>query len=557
VTRPHTATALALGAFTLVTYLQFPGHTWLQQDSQTYVAILEHLDNPPVLARDLVATHPHVKWTVYDEIARGLHALTGLSYHVVLDAQLLVFRFLGLTGVFLLAAAAGLNRIGAIFVAFFFGLGAAIGGPEVLSLEYEPVPRAFALLLVLAALGYGAFDRWGISGALGALALLYHPPTSAPYWLAVLVYAFLHPRVRAMRAVPLAFLCASTVLMASAALQAGEHEAPPLFMRIPADLVALLRYRGSYNWVDQWKRDWLWQYALLAALAGAAWWRLRKQLSRELAVLSATLTVYGLLSMAISLVTLNLLDWAMMVQFQPARAVILVTLFAIVLCAAAAWSAARRGARLECFVWLLPVIAIPANRLVIGLFTDAWQSPLAMKRLLIVVLLSLAAALAAALPDALNARWQRSSLALLVPVAAAFLIPGWGQAVNYPQLHTPQLASLTAWAQEQTRPDALFLFASAGHQTTPGIFRAEARRALYVDWKGGGQVNQNWELAREWQRRWNWANQAQAPLRAPEEYASAGIDYLVLPPRETLHGLNPVFENASWRVFALSPPAAR
>ena len=144
-----------------------------------------------------------------------------------------------------------------------------------------------------------------------------------------------------------------------------------------------------------------------------------------------------------------------------------------------------------------------------------------------------------------------------VLVAAAFLIPGWGQLVNYPQLHTPQLASLSAWAREQTRADALFFFAAAGHQTTPGIFRAEAQRALYVDWKGGGQVNQNWELAHEWQRRWSWASQAQPPFRAPEEYASAGIDYIVLSPRNALPGLNPVFENASWRVFAVSPAAAR
>ena len=186
-TRPHTATALALGAFTLLTYLQFPGHTWLQQDSQTYVAILQRLDNPAVLAHDIVATHPHVQWTVYDEIARALHASTGLGYHAILDAQLLLFRFLGLAGVFLLAAAAGLNRLGAIFVAFLFGLGATIGGPEILSLEYEPVPRAFAFLLIVAALGYGAFGRWTISAVLAALALLYHPPTSAPYWLAVLV----------------------------------------------------------------------------------------------------------------------------------------------------------------------------------------------------------------------------------------------------------------------------------------------------------------------------------------------------------------------------------
>jgi hypothetical protein len=436
VTRPHTATALALGAFTLLTYLQFPGHTWLQQDSQTYVAILQHLDDPAVLARDIVATHPHVQWTVYDEIARALHGSTGLGYHAILDAQLLLFRFLALAGVFLLAAAAGLNRLGAIFVAFLFGLGATIGGPEILILEYEPVPRAFAFLLIVAALGYGAFGRWTIS-VLAALALLYHPPTSAPYWLAVLVYALVFQRLKAVRAVPVAFFGASFLLLLFAALQAGERELQPLFTRIPADLIAVMRYRGAYNWVDLWKPEWLRQYILLALFAAGAWFRLRQRLTRELAVLSARLTIYGLLSIPLSWLTLNVLGWSMMSQFQPARGVILVTLFAVVLGAAAAWSAAQRGARLESFAWLLAVFAIPANRLVLELFTQAAQDPVAMKRLVLVVGLALAAALAAALHSDAAARWHRCALALLVPVAAAFLIPGWGQLANYTQLHTP------------------------------------------------------------------------------------------------------------------------
>jgi hypothetical protein len=142
-----------------------------------------------------------------------------------------------------------------------------------------------------------------------------------------------------------------------------------------------------------------------------------------------------------------------------------------------------------------------------------------------------------------------------VPVAAAFLIPGFGNLANHPQLHTPPLASLAAWARTGTPPDALFFFADAGRQATPGIFRVEAQRALFVDWKGGGQVNQNWAFAREWQQRWNWANQAQPPLRTAAEYASAGIDFIVLTPAGALPGLRPVYENAQWRVFAVSRPA--
>ncbi len=521
------------------------------------MAILQHLDDPSVLARDLMATHPHVKWTVYDEIARALHASTGLGYHAILDGQLLLFRFLGLAGVFLLAAAAGLNRLGAIFVAFLFGLGAVIGGPEILTLEYEPVPRAFAFLLIVAALGYASFDEWTVSAVLAGLALLYHPPTSAPYWLAVLVYAAVSLRLKAVRAVPLAFLGASIVLLLSAALQAGEHEAQALFSRIPADLISAMRYRAAYIWVDLWSAEWLRQYVLLALFAAAAWFRLRRHMTKELAVLSASLTLYGLASIALSWLTLNLLGWSMMSQFQPARAVILVTLFAVVLGGAAAWTAARRGAWLEGFAWLLPVIAVPANKLVLELFTNAAQDPVVLKRLVLVIGLALAAALAAAWGRGAAGRWQKCALALLAPVAAAFLIPGWGQLANYPQLHTPQLESLAAWARGGTRPDALFFFAGAGRQVTPGMFRVEAQRSLFADWKGGGQVNQNWAFAREWMRRWNWANQAQPPLRAPAEYAAAGIDFIVVGAQETVPGRQPVYENEAWRVFEVRALAGR
>ena len=319
-TRPHLATAAALGAFTLLTFFQFPGHTWLQQDSQIYVAMLEHLDNPATLSRDLMCVHPHVKWTAFDEIARALHAISGLSYHAVFDLQLLVFRLLGLMGIFLLAGSAGVNRIGAIFVSCLFGLGMSVGGPEILTIEYEAVPRGFALMLLLAALGYGAYRRWKVSAAFAAVALLYHPPTSAPYWLAVLVYALVLQRPKALRTA---------------------------------------------------------------------------------------------------------------------------------------------------------------------------------------------------------------------------------------------LAALTAWATVKSPPDALFHFADAGHSTAPGIFRAEAVRALYVDWKGGGQVNQNWTFAREWQNRWNRTREARAPLLPAGEYAAAGIDYIVVGAKNGLPGLKPVYSNAEWRVFELKPAGAR
>jgi hypothetical protein len=550
VTRPHLATAVALGAFTLLTYFQFPGHTWLQQDSQVYVAILEHLDNPAVLSRDLLCVHPHVKWTAFDEIARALHAVTGLGYHTLLDGQMLVFRFLGLVGIFLLAGSAGLNRIGAIFVSFLFGLGMFVGGAEILTVEYEAVPRGFALMLILAALGYGAYRRWKVSVVFAAVALLYHAPTSFPYWLAVVVYALALQRPKALKTALIAFSSACFVLLTLAAFQAGEHESQPLFSIIPFDLIPLLRYRGWYNWVDLWKPDWLWEYLLLGVFATGAWLRLRREITKELSALSATLLLYGMLSIPLSWLFLNQMSWSMMPQFQPARAVVFVCVFAITLGGAAAWSAARRGRWLESAAWLVPLFALPANRLALDLFTQAFADPVIRRRVLLVIGVSLAAALAA--------RWRRTAAAaLLVPVAAAFLIPGVGLLRNHSRVHSPELTALSEWAAARTQPGAMFHFADAGRAMAPGIFRAEAGRALYVDWKGGGQVNQNWTFAREWQSRWNWTREAQPPLLPGEEYASAGIDYVVVGPKNGLPGLQPVYSNASWQVFDVRPVGAR
>src|SRR3954447_25466288 len=94
------AFGLALAVFT---YFQFPGHTWLQQDTQIYTPILEHLRDPSVLRNDMVAQHPHVAFTLYDEAARTLRAVTGLGFREVLEAQQLITRAFGIWGLYLMA----------------------------------------------------------------------------------------------------------------------------------------------------------------------------------------------------------------------------------------------------------------------------------------------------------------------------------------------------------------------------------------------------------------------------------------------------------------------
>lgn len=66
--KPYAVAGIAVG-LALLTFFQFPGHTYLQQDSQIYVPILEHLRDPSVLANDILAEQPHVAFTLFDRTA--------------------------------------------------------------------------------------------------------------------------------------------------------------------------------------------------------------------------------------------------------------------------------------------------------------------------------------------------------------------------------------------------------------------------------------------------------------------------------------------------------
>ena len=111
------ATASLCLALALLTFFQFPGHTWLQQDTQIYAPILEHLRDPSVLRNEILVQQPHVTYTLYDEVALGLRWLTGLGFEPVLAAQQIVTRALGIWGLVLLAESMGLGVWAAFTVA--------------------------------------------------------------------------------------------------------------------------------------------------------------------------------------------------------------------------------------------------------------------------------------------------------------------------------------------------------------------------------------------------------------------------------------------------------
>ena len=84
----------------------YPGHTILQSDTQIYIPILEHIEDPSLLRNDIMAVRPHVSFTLYDESALLLRRLTGLSFEQVLTGQQFVYRAIGVLGIYLFATVA-------------------------------------------------------------------------------------------------------------------------------------------------------------------------------------------------------------------------------------------------------------------------------------------------------------------------------------------------------------------------------------------------------------------------------------------------------------------
>jgi hypothetical protein len=530
----------AILGITLVNFFQFPGHTWLQQDTQIYAPILEHIWDPSALQKDIIAQHPHVAFTLYDETAIALRRVTGLDFKYVLEGIQFLTRALGLWGVYLIASALGLSDLLALVVTGVVSLGAFIIGPSVLVFEFEPTPRAFAVPLLFLALGLVARKRFLGAGIAASVAFLMHPPTTAPFWAAFLVLTFWVPERRKISA--LWVLAASAlVLFAASRLQGSSGQAQTLFSRVGAHQEELQRMRASYNWVSLWWRQWIVHYLILYAATVVASLRLRST-PRVLRFFFVGLPLIGIASVPISYLLLEKLHWALIPEFQPARALLFVTAFAMLLGASAACQAAAGKRYVEAIAWLVLAFLPPANTII------EWPS---WNRVAVVIALALITTAAIWVIQS-GSRWARLA-AMAAIVAPAWMIPTWGEMVNYPALHTLELTQLSAWAFDATPRDAVFLFPDAGQNLYPGVFRAEAERAIYVDWKSGGQVNFFKDLGEEWWARWQRTMARPFDPRDVAQYPAMGIDYIVVGRKNRLAGATPVFDNGRFLVYKLSP----
>ena len=529
----------AILAISFVHFFQFPGHTWLQSDTQIYVPILEHRWDPTALGKDLIVQHPHVAFTIYDETAIALRKMTGLDFRLVLEGEQFVFRGLGIWGVYLIATALGLSDLPALLVAAVFSLGAFISGPAVVIYEYEPVQRGFAVPLISLGIGLLAHGRFLGASLTAALGFLMHPPSVVPFWAIFFCLSIWTSKTVGIRQrlFPFWALAGSAVILLAASLnQDGSGRA--FFSRLDPHQAELQRLRASYSWVSMWWKDRIANYLILYGVTVFAYLRVRKDAEQGLRFFLVGLPLIGMISLPVSYVLLEKLRWAIVPEFQPARALLFVTAFAMILGAAASAKAVAGKHYAEAIVWLVFAYLPPANRLV------EWPS---WNRAGVVLVLSLLTTVAIWTIQSAP-RWSR--LAVSAAMAAPFfLIPAWGGMENYPKPDTAELDQLAQWARSSTSRDAVFLFPDAKDSLYPGVFRAEALRAVYVDWKAGGQVNFFKDLGEEWWSRWQKTMAAPFNPGAMTGYRGLGIDYVVLLAEHRIAGMRPAFENGRYVAY--------
>ncbi len=543
----YVSVGAAIAVLTLLTFFQFPGRTFLESDTQIYMPILEHFQDPSLFTRELLARHPHTSFTIYDESALILSRVTGLDLKSVLTAEQFVFRALGIFGIFLLARSLRLSRRMALLAAAAFSLGATIAGPTVLSIEYEPVPRGFAVPLLLLAVGLAANGRDLAAGISASVAFVYHPPSVIPFWI---VYFCLtlwpsKPDVMRRRILGLVPILAGVLaLFALSRLQTGATDPLNLFSRVDPELERLQRLRASYNWPSMWEPKWFLHYAFLWVASLVAFRRAGKSALQDIRFFLIGLPLIGVLSVPLTWLLLEKWKWIVAPQIQPARTLLFVTVLAGLLAAVAAVRACEERRWWECVAWFALVFAIPVNTCVPGLITDV-GTPLGARRALLVLGLALVAA-AAVRAELHKRRWAPASwgAAALLPF---FLIPSIGKVVNYPHRDTTEIDALASWARTNTLKDAVFLFPDSGRELYPGVFRTNAQRAVYVDWKAGGQVNFMREFGIEWWNRWQSTGAARLSKKPLPSHAD--VDYLVLKSAHRLASPAPVFENSGFVVY--------
>jgi hypothetical protein len=543
---------LGLLAVTWLEFQVFPGHTYLDSGTQFYVPALQRLNAPGYLSRDLLSQTPDVlSYTIYDEVTLFLHSVCRLTFQQALQGQQLLFRLAGLVGIFLLARSTGLTDLFSLLLAALVNLGAVLAGPDISMIDREPVPAAFALGLILLAMGLFAREKPLLSGFSAGVALCYDPVLAAPFWIVVLV-AFVcdgetRKPIRPMAPILLVFIL---LLANMAQLQPGvAAEGPGLFSKVSPQLAELQQFRTPSVWVSVWAAKELWHYLAVMTLGLWAAARIWPVLNRYMRWLVAGIGVAGLAGVPFSYLLLDRLRYAVVAEWQPSKVLVLTMALSALLFGLAGMRAILLRTPWEAFAWFALLFAVSADSSVLPLLPvfDGRQI------LDLVYYAVFAGALTWLLLRFRGSRWRFS--ALLVPVGAVFALlylhgsnPNGSDPDRKPQ-EMAQIHELAAWADRNTWGSSMFLFPDAAKMMGPAIFRAQSRRAVWADWASGAVADYSETNGLEWLSRWRMTMEGRFSPARLQGFLALPVDYYVLKRRHQIAGVRAVFTNQDFTVY--------
>jgi hypothetical protein len=410
--------------------------------------------------------------------------------------------------------------------------------------EYEPVPGAFATGLMLLGMGLLAREKPLLAGLAAGVALLYDARVAAPFWIVVLVALIFDGHLRSLFRPAVTVLVVFVLLLANLVqLQPGIIEPQIFFGQVSARMSNILRYRASNGWVSLWAQREIWQYLVIWVCGVWATARIWPTLNRQLRWFFVALPFLGIVSVPISYLLLEQLRWSLILQVRPAGELLFTVATASLACSIAGIRAALKRKGWEASLWFLLVFVLPVNARVLDLLRVS-----NLRNAIQLAFCVAAAGLLALLLTQFGSTKMRR-LVLLIPVLAIFAPPSIGRVENDSKIDRKPIAEVAEWAENNTWGSSVFLFPDAGRDLYPGIFRAESRRAVWVDWNSGSLSDYFESFANEWWERWQQTMEGSFSAARLQGMLSLPVDYYVLKRANHLADVRPVFRNREFVVY--------
>ena len=309
---------------------------------------------------------------------------------------------------------------------------------------------------------------------------------------------------------------------------------PRPFSRVSPQLAAFQRTYTPYLYVGSWAKGDLYQLLALSVFglwAAARCWPLLSAHFRWLVLGSS---FCGLLSIPVSYLLLDVSHFAWAARLQPARMLLFTTASSALLFGLAGMRATLLRSGWEALGWFSLLFMLPVS-------TESRQ----------LIQFAIALALAASLTGLLL-RFAFGSARFLTLAAPAFASLALTQV---PGLRPPTIPfresinKMAEWADGGTWGSSVFLFADADRAGYPGVFRAQSRHALWVDWKSAQGVAFSETAAARWQERWDQTMANGFSAERLESLLPMPIDYYVLKRQDQLANSPSVFANRDFVVY--------